>query len=1197
MRFVRIRQSVVSQVLVILTCIEAALLCGGCPSDGGDGGGLPGGVVTLTVTVTPPGAGTLTLSPQRDSYMVGDTVSITATAGNGYQFDRFEGDVSGTGNPLVVTLAGNTSVNAVFVQTGTVRPEVSERAKVLTDEIALTVTGANQVRLTGAGIPLLTPGDVIVHAATGTIARVKSVSAVNGATLLQTAPASLTDIIRRAHIELNTAKLQTQARPVRVADKLNTRMLGFDIEDGAVVLDLSGADIDLEDKATVSLTNGTFRFAPTFDLVLDIDDFRVQRFKLVATGTAQLNLDVDVAISRVSDWIEKEITLAETEFLRGVVMAGPIPIEYVFFVKLKLGAAASFGDIGTISGGFDMSASLSAGAEYVAGGWSPVGAFHFDVNPHLPGMTVHPVEVQVYAKPEFGVKFYEIVGPSISFKDYAKLVSDYRHDRIGAELVKGSEVSLNFDLSVPRIDAASLSYSKVLFDESYVMLARLAFATDPAGLGTLSWSPQGWLGSDLFWYIDPVTVTGTPGAGCRVAGYGIDYLCQDRSLTKSGDDVLRNEPIDGSKLITAYFVPLADGDDWVGSGNTTTPGPYVVNTQVFPPEAGSVVLFPRRSGYKSGDKLLVEARPEYGFRFHHWENALEGTAPVERLTVWGNKTVRAVFESVVPRLLKVPQDYGTIQAAINAATYGDQIILNYGTYSGDGNRDLDFQGKHLTITGQSAESTIIDLGGSATTPHRFAELCDVKGQVNLANLTIRNGYAGNAVRCNTPNYVGGAIRVMGSASLFAAHCVFENCRATGGGGAIWYGAPLSGFSPVLHIWGCRFTDCSSDDGGGAICAQNPASYIDSTVKIEDSTFTGNAGKYGGAVYSPELYGAITITGCQFSSNRGSQTGGAVYVARTSDTAIISNCAFTANTCTSAAGALYCEGNVLGNGGVIHVTNCTFSGNTAKNHGAVSTGPLSYERERVNVEGCQFTGNSSTADNGALYLAAGTVMRNCTFASNTSASDAGAATIRGLAADCVFTGNTAAKNAGAVVLDPGGLLSNSSFTGNTAGMWGGAVWISYASVPAEAGTISACSFVSNSAKGAGAIKAQGGTIRNCTTVSDNLATYYGGGAISARLSEITNCVISGNRAPQAEGGGLVSNECFVSQCTITGNAAGGNGGGVYDHDSTIVHCSITDNSATNAGGVWCSDTQLGNNTIEYNSPNNCASGGDDSCCGG
>ena len=83
--------------------------------------------------------------------------------------------------------------------------------------------------------------------------------------------------------------------------------------------------------------------------------------------------------------------------------------------------------------------------------------------------------------------------------------------------------------------------------------------------------------------------------------------------------------------------------------------------------------------------------------------------------------------------------------------------LQPGTYTGDGNRDIDFKGKAITVRSidpnnpDIVAATIIDCEGTESTPHRgFYFYHDEDANSILAGLTITNGYtlnSGGAIRC------------------------------------------------------------------------------------------------------------------------------------------------------------------------------------------------------------------------------------------------------------------------------------------------------------------------------------------------------------------------------------------------------------------------------------------------------------------
>jgi hypothetical protein len=131
----------------------------------------------------------------------------------------------------------------------------------------------------------------------------------------------------------------------------------------------------------------------------------------------------------------------------------------------------------------------------------------------------------------------------------------------------------------------------------------------------------------------------------------------------------------------------------------------------------------------------------------------------------------AAFASATTRL--VPAQYPNIQAAMDDCNDGDTVIVAPGTYTGPGNREIDFKGKAITVTStdpndpNTVAATVIDCqnAGGGFFFHSYETSSSA-----LAGLTITNGQ-----QTSWPGPPGGAIRCYGSGT----HPLVVNCAITG----------------------------------------------------------------------------------------------------------------------------------------------------------------------------------------------------------------------------------------------------------------------------------------------------------------------------------------------------------------------------------------------------------------------------------
>jgi predicted outer membrane repeat protein len=245
-------------------------------------------------------------------------------------------------------------------------------------------------------------------------------------------------------------------------------------------------------------------------------------------------------------------------------------------------------------------------------------------------------------------------------------------------------------------------------------------------------------------------------------------------------------------------------------------------------------------------------------------------------------------------IINVPDDYPTIQEAIDAADDGDEVVIAQGEYF----ENIDLDGKAITVRSTDptdaavVANTIINGGGvtSVVTCHSS------EGPDTVLNgLVITNGDDG---------LEGGGLSCHASPTVI--NCTFSENVADLGGGI------RCSHNPIIH--NCTFSRNTAGAGGAIFSDGNPT--------LTKCAFIKNTADSGGGVFA--IYDSLIMTGCTFIGNvatgdggwaKGSAVHGMCEITRLYD------CTFTDNSCTGLGGGVYITACFYGT-----LTNCEITGN-------------------------------------------------------------------------------------------------------------------------------------------------------------------------------------------------------------------------------------------------------------------------------
>ena len=330
--------------------------------------------------------------------------------------------------------------------------------------------------------------------------------------------------------------------------------------------------------------------------------------------------------------------------------------------------------------------------------------------------------------------------------------------------------------------------------------------------------------------------------------------------------------------------------------------------------------------------------------------------------------------------LQVPAEYATIQAAIDATTNGDVVEIADGTYTGSGNKDLDFGGRAITVRSASGNPAlcIIDCehAGRGFYFHNGEQLDAVVEGLTITNGHVDSGspgyHRGGGVHCVTSSPTlrncviaknsttgwhgdGGGVYCSNQSSPTLDNCIIRGNSVlspfSDGGGLFCYGAS----SPVMN--NCTISENLAWQRGGGIYCHQEGSPV-----LTNCTVNGNAASSGGGLCC--YYDASpALIKCRISGNSAS-SGGGIYFLESTGTFI--NCSISGNWASAGGGGVWCSAN-----GDPTLMNCKIYGNSASGGGGVGC-----QQSSPTLTNCVMSMNSGNG--GGLYSTSGgaPTLTNC-----------------------------------------------------------------------------------------------------------------------------------------------------------------------------------------------------------------------------
>lgn len=302
---------------------------------------------------------------------------------------------------------------------------------------------------------------------------------------------------------------------------------------------------------------------------------------------------------------------------------------------------------------------------------------------------------------------------------------------------------------------------------------------------------------------------------------------------------------------------------------------------------------------------------------------------------------------------RVPAEYPTIQAALDASSLGDTVLVAPGTYTESSVRN--FGGFLARSCAFMADGVILQSeGGPGVTT------IDLLGVSGVPTAVVRCwGLPSSNTKITGFTITGAPLQYRGAYVFNSGEVTFENCvfRDMDAGSSTGAGIGAVG---NLTVIGCTFHDCFADDGAAIAHTGGHLNLLDSMIRDCGSSAVQLEGLAGGADES------ALISGCVFIDNWSDGNSGALAISQYNAGAVVRDCRFERNHAAGSGGGAM----TFANFGEKLIEGCLFLQNSvgpsAGQGGALTVGGNGF----CTIRGNTFFGNSQTflLGGSAVYVA-------------------------------------------------------------------------------------------------------------------------------------------------------------------------------------------------------------------------------------